>query len=153
MARRGASSVFRKNTPPPTATPARGMSICIFSTPDLPLPPTVVISCSLWQTQGLQISKRKHRPKVKPNLFCAFFAIAKQGRCKTTIKTLVWGWKITFLQSHRYFSVCYIASWKLIIESEPKSVLIICVFIKYSIFTHTQLQFFLIKHLWPILFK
>lgn len=63
---------FQKKYTTPTATPASGVSICIFSTPVLPPAPTVVISCSLWQTQGLQISKRKHRPKVKPNLFCAF---------------------------------------------------------------------------------
>lgn len=74
---------------------------------------------------GLANFETKTLAESKTKLVLCLFAIAKQGRCKTTIKTLVWGWKITFHQSHRYFSVCYIASWNLITESEPKSMLII----------------------------
>lgn len=59
---------------------------------------------------GLANFETKTSAESKTKLVLRLFAIAKQGRCKTTIKTLVWGWKITFHQSHRYFSVCYIAS-------------------------------------------
>lgn len=94
MARRGASSVFRKNTPPPAATPARGMSICIFSTPVLPLrlPPSSarrVISCFPMANAGLANFETKTSAESKTKLVLRLFVVAKQGRCKTTIKTLV----------------------------------------------------------------
>lgn len=60
---------------------------------------------------GLANFETKTSAESKTKLVLRLFAIAKQGRCKTTIKTLVREWKITFHQSHRYFSVCYIALW------------------------------------------
>lgn len=115
MARRGASDVFRKNTPAPHGHPRpRRVDLYFFSTPRRPS-----LSSSLYLAPmvyaGLANFEMKTPAESKTKLVLRLFAVTKQGKCKTTIKTVA-RMKNMFHQSSLF--VCRIALWKLITESK-----------------------------------
>lgn len=102
MARRGASGVFRKNTPPPLRLlPAACRSV--FFPPFCSVSATIVISCSYGERARFANFETKTPAESKTKLVLCLFAVAKQGRCKTTIKTIL-RVENTFHQSYQRFS-------------------------------------------------